>query len=121
MTSFIYCNFNPFEAKLYTFNVKVNVFDFDGNEAQPPIDLVILGQGYANKPPKQKAQKKEGEYPSQRSTVSKYGSSVFFSIEEVDFGKMKPNTSEHRIIILYNSNNMQRLLYKINQNTPLIW
>ena len=29
MTHFIYCNFNPFEAKLYTFNVKVKVFDFD--------------------------------------------------------------------------------------------
>jgi hypothetical protein len=29
MTHFIYCDFNPFEAKLYTFNVKINVYDFE--------------------------------------------------------------------------------------------
>ncbi len=120
MTHFIYCDFNPFEAKLYTFNVKINVYDFE-KEAQPPINLVIEGQGYGNKPPKVSAKAKEGEIPSQRSQVSKLGSTVFFSIEEVDFGCLEANTTEHRIIILYNSNPNQRLLYRFNQKTPLIW
>ena len=115
---FIYCVFKPFEAKLYTFHLRIKVRDFE-KEVQPPIELKIQGRGYARIPPKEEIVKK-GEIPSQRSQVSVLGSKVFFSIEEIDFGVMEPMQYEHRLIILYNSNHNQRLLFDF-KIPKLIW
>jgi hypothetical protein len=43
--------------------------------------------------------------------VSPIGSKVFFSIEEIDFGKLLPGKAAHRMIILYNTSDHNKLNY----------
>lgn len=70
----------------------------------------IEGTGYSKRSNIKSTGQKE-EIPRQRSFVSTIGSKVFFSIEEIDFGEMKPGKAAHRCIILYNLSDTQKLNY----------
>ena len=39
---------------------------------------------------------------------------MFFSIEDLDFGKMKPNTTKYRMIIMYNMSKDKSLSFDFN-------
>lgn len=52
--------------------------------------------------------------PRQRTSVSEVGSKVFFSIEDLDFGKMKANTTKYRMIIMYNMSKDRSLTFDFN-------
>ena len=114
---YLYCLFRPLEEKTYKFEVKIKVFDI----YRLIQDLVITleGKGFTNRP-NQALTKEIEDIPRQRSLVSNFGSKVFFSIEEIDFGELEPEQCEHRIIILYNLSNVNRLNFKF-KTTGLIW
>jgi len=59
------------------------------------------------------------ELPSQRSQVSTIGSQVCFSLEEIDFGEVDVNETEHRILILYNLSETNKLSFSF-KNTGLV-
>ena len=59
------------------------------------------------------------ELPCQRSQVSTIGSQVCFSLEEIDFGLVKAQESEHRILILYNLSEESPLVFNF-KNTGLV-
>lgn len=47
--------------------------------------------------------------------MSPIGSKVFLSIEEIDFGELAPGKSEHRIIILYNLSQTNKLKFRFKK------
>ncbi|KAL4426641.1 hypothetical protein ABPG74_018719 [Tetrahymena malaccensis] len=106
--SYLYCLFKPLESKTYYHELKIIVYDFV--KVNQEISLFIEGTGYSKKSNSKSNLKKE-EIPRQRSFVSTIGSKVFFSIEEIDFGEMKPGKAAHRCIILYNLSETQKLSY----------
>ena len=56
--------------------------------------------------------------PGQRTSVSEFGSKVFFSIEEIDFGVMDPIQTKYRMIILYNMSKESALNYDFPSQSP---
>ncbi|EGR32899.1 hypothetical protein IMG5_067400 [Ichthyophthirius multifiliis] len=120
--SYLYCLFKPLEQKGYYYKLKIIVFDMV--KITQEIIIFIKGQGFLNLPPV-KNQLNAEEIPRQRSSVSTIGSKVFFSIEEIDFGYMKPGKESYRFIILYNLNENQKLnfdfgssSFALTQNKP---
>lgn len=104
--SYMQCQFKPLEAKMYEFRVPIIVSDFVGEIQR--IEMVIRGQGYNVRPPKELDTIRE-EIPTQRSFVSSIGSKVFFSIEEIDFGEIESQRPEYRLLLLYNAHDEKRL------------
>ena len=49
--------------------------------------------------------------PRQRTSVSEVGSKVFFSIEDIDFGTMKAQSTRYKMIILYNMSKTNSLTF----------
>lgn len=114
---YLYCLFRPLEKKLYNFKVIINVSDLF--KQIDSIELKIQGTGFV-KNKKEKTVIKKEELPSQRSSYSSIGSKVFFSLEEIDFGDLEPGKIEHRMIILYNHSNINKLGFNFKV-TGLIW
>jgi len=108
--SYLYCLFKPLEAKKYEFNLPIVVSDFI--DVIHTLNLTLTGYGYNTKPPKDEQTIKE-EIPRQRSFVSSLGSSVFFSIEELDFGEVESQKPQYRLIILYNASKTRKLRYDV--------
>lgn len=115
--SYLYVLFKPLEAKKYDFTLPIIVSDFVGVIHE--LTVTIEGQGYNTKPPKEDLQIKE-EIPTQRSDVSEYGSKVFFSIEELDFGELETQKPQYRLVLLYNDHKSRRLQFKFFK-TGLVW
>ena len=115
--AYLQCQFKPLEAKVYEFRVPIIVSDFNGEIQR--LEMLIRGQGYNVRPPKESDSIKE-EIPTQRSFVSSIGSKVFFSIEEIDFGELESQKPEYRLLLLYNAHEDKRLHYEFH--TPkLTW
>lgn len=108
---YLYCLFKPLETKTYYHDLKIMVYDFV-KEIQT-LTLHIEGSGYSRRRQNAKNMLRDvsGEIPRQRSYVSPIGSKVFFSIEEIDFGKLLPGKSQHRMIILYNLSKTNKLTF----------
>lgn len=70
---------------------------YDFNKEIQLIELTLTGNMLKNS-----LKKEDKVIPFQRSMVSEVGSKVFFSIEEIDFGKMESNTTKYKVILLYN-------------------
>lgn len=115
--SYLQCQFKPLEAKLYEFRVPIIVSDFIGEIQR--IEMVIRGQGYNVRPPKETDAIKE-EIPTQRSFVSSIGSKVFFSIEEIDFGEVESQKPEYRLLLLYNAHEEKKLNFDFH-HPKLTW
>lgn len=49
--------------------------------------------------------------------MSEVGSKVFFSIEDLDFGKMKANSTKYRMIIIYNMSKDKSLSFDFNSQS----
>ena len=114
---YLYCLFRPLEKKLYNFKVTLNVSD--PYKQIDSLELKIQGSGFV-KNKKDKSSIKKEELPSQRNSVSSIGSKVFFSIEDIDFGELEPSKIEHRMIILYNHSEANKLGFNFKV-TGLIW
>lgn len=101
---YLYCLFKPLEKKRYSFRISIQVYDFV--KLTQTVEVTLEGDGYEKErlTNKQSAKpiKNTEDIPGQRSLVSEIGSKVFFSIEEIDFGVLRPNQTSHRMIILYN-------------------
>lgn len=115
--NYLFCKFRPLESITYKFLLKLKMFDMF--KTIDTVDIKVEGCGFLShiqKPQKELTEK----IPMQRSSGSLFGSQVFFSIEELDFGEILPGTSEHRIIILYNISPNRKLSFKIKE-TKLPW
>ena len=115
---YLYCRFNPLEAKEYEFTVPVIVSDFA--RVIQEVQLNVRGRGYNIRPPKQENVVQE-EMATQRSLVSSLGSQVFFSIEQIDFGEISSQKPEYRLIILYNASKDKKLHFDFYHKTGLVW
>ncbi|EAR97146.2 MSP (major sperm protein) domain protein (macronuclear) [Tetrahymena thermophila SB210] len=105
---YLYCLFKPLEAKKYYHILSIKATDF--MKPLKDIRLHVIGEGFS-KIPKKVIKTIENEYPQQRSSVSAIGSKVCFSIEEIDFGELKPHQQITRVIILYNLSNNEKLSF----------
>ncbi|KAL4441714.1 hypothetical protein ABPG74_008711 [Tetrahymena malaccensis] len=105
---YLYCLFKPLEAKRYYHILSIKATDF--MKPLKDIRLHVIGEGFS-KIPKKVIKSIENEYPQQRSSVSAIGSKVCFSIEEIDFGELKPHQQITRVIILYNLSNNEKLSF----------
>ena len=116
--AYLQCQFKPLEAKIYEFKVPIIVSsDFVGEIQR--IQMIIRGQGYNVRPPKELDTIRE-EIPAQRSFVSSIGSKVFFSIEEIDFGEIESQKPEYRLLLLYNAHDEKRLNFEFH-SPKLTW
>ena len=85
----------------------MHVFDF--NREIQTIEMVVRGRGLV--------QGKEGCGGSQRAvigqrnTTTQSGSKVFFSIEDIDFGEVRPEEIKYRLVLLYNMSKDHSLTY----------
>lgn len=57
--------------------------------------------------------------PGKKTKVSQFGSKVFFSIEEIDFGVMMPCETKYRMIILYNMSKENSLTFDFPTQTTI--
>lgn len=117
-SEYIYVMFRPIEAKTYSIELPITVKDIEGAQN---VTLKIEGSGYhpleGSTPIHQSV---FSSTPLCRSNLKGLGQMASFSLDEVDFGEVDPDTPSRRMILMYNHSEKNSLNF-VFEMTGLVW
>jgi hypothetical protein len=108
---YLYLTFKPLESIEYNFDLLINIKESSGDTQT--LKLALTGQGYHSRV--QAVPQSPTLFvglPLFRCSFASHCSSAGFSVEEVDFGQVRPHTSVNRLAIMYNRSTASELRFK---------